>query len=84
MHTRDDLEKAIRKAIEEVTGITDLEDDDNLMSRKLRIQPSAFLYIFDILEKELELPVYEVFKHNTYENMTLCGLTDTLYARGEK
>jgi len=53
-------------------GITSL----NLMSRDLGIIPVDFLYIFDILERALQIPVHRVFVQAKYEVMTVAHLAD--------
>ena len=38
--------------------------------------PVNFLYIFEILKNELELPVYKIFENHTYQVMTIDNLAN--------
>ncbi|SHH84864.1 hypothetical protein SAMN02745823_01176 [Sporobacter termitidis DSM 10068] len=79
MNSKEVIENTIRDAVKDVTGITNLEKDASLIDRELAIIPACFLYIFDILEKKLELPVYNIFKDHTFEVMTVENLTNALF-----
>jgi hypothetical protein len=78
MNLKESIEKTIREAIKNVTGITALDEDDSLLDRELNILPANFLYIFDILEEKLKLPVHDIFIDHTYEVMTVKNLTNAL------
>jgi len=79
-NTKEDIEQAIRDAVGRVTGITELDSDLNLVSKELGIAPANFLYIFDIFEKALGLPIHDILKSNNYQVMTVANLTEALYA----
>ncbi len=78
MNTKEIMVNTILAAVEEVTGILDLENDTSLIDRDLAIMPACFLYIFDMLEKRLQLPVYDIFIDNTFEVMTVENLSNAL------
>jgi len=78
MHTKESVETAIRESIFDVTGVAKLEGNSSLVGKELDINPVAFLYIFDILEKRLRLPVYDVFTKYGYNVMTVDNLATAL------
>ena len=78
MKSSEDIIKVIRKAVEDVAGIVNLDDNASLVDKNLRIAPADFLYIFDILEKEVQVNVYDVLKDNTYHVMTVNGLATAI------
>jgi len=79
MILREEIKETIRSAVVEVTDLAILDDDTCLLDSHLRIPPVAFLYIFDIIEKQLNFPVCDFFAKNTFEVMTLKNLTEALY-----
>ena len=79
MKDMEEISKAICNAITEVTGVVSLDKDASLISRDSGIAPASFLYIFDILEKQLQIPVHDIFKTHTFEVMTTDGLTAAIY-----
>ena len=84
MLTKEQIEKSIRDAVCEVTGKKDFGSLDSLIDKDSGIMPVNFLYIFDILEKELNLPVCKVFENNGYDVMCVKNLTDAIYSLQEK
>lgn len=84
MITKEQIEKSIRDAILKVTGKKDLGSLDSLIDKDMGIMPVDFLYIFDILEKELNLPVCKIFENNGYDVMCVNNLTDAIYSLQEK
>jgi len=78
MASKEIIERAICDAVRDVTGLVDIEKDESLIDGGLSIEPVDFLYIFDILEKKLQLPVCDIFKNHTFEVMTINNLTDAL------
>jgi len=76
--SKEDIKKAIREAVRAVTGIEGLEDTDSLVDRDLGIAPVNFLYIFDILEKDLQIAVCEVLETITYQVMTIESLATAI------
>lgn len=83
MHSKEAIERTIRLAIKDVTGITELKINESLIDREMGIIPANFLYIFDILEKKLQLPTYDIFNH-TFEVMTVENLTNSLFELGNR
>ena len=78
MYSKSAIEKTIQNTIKDVTGIAALEKDASLIDRELDIHPAKFLYIFDILERELMIPVHEVFTTQSFDVMTIGNLTDAI------
>ena len=56
-----DIVELIKKIVFDVTKIEIISSEENLLSTKLDINPVDFLYIFDELEKRLNIPVVEIF-----------------------
>lgn len=79
MHSKESIEKTIQEAVMNVTGIEVFEKDTSLIDKKLNIIPANILYIFDILEKKLQLPVHDIFINHTFEVMTVENLADALF-----
>lgn len=79
MHSKKDVEKIVREVVMNVTGINKLENYDSLVGKDLNINPADFLYIFDILEKQFQLPVHDIFISHTFEVMTIGNMTDVLF-----
>ena len=82
MHSKEMIEDIIRDAVKNVTGITALERDTNLIDQELKIIPVDFLYIFDILEKKLQVPAHNIFIDHTFEVMSVAKLADALFELG--
>ena len=79
MYSKEYIENSIRDAVFKVTGIKELDETTNLISKELGVIPVNFLYIFDILEENLELPVSQIFADNSYEVMCIKKMTDAFY-----
>lgn len=79
MKSMNNIEASIRKAIAQVVNITDIDGDIYLVSRDLGIFPADFIYIFDIIENDVGLPVYSIFEGNNYEVMTINNLVRAIY-----
>ena len=73
---REEIKVIIRNAIIQVTGLDNLDGKTSLISKELGIIPVNFLYIFEILKNELELPVYKIFENHTYQVMTIDNLAN--------
>ena len=69
----------IREAIRDVTGLTELDESMSLIGKDLKILPSSFLYIFNILEKKLNLDVHCVFQTCSFQVMTIGNLADAFF-----
>jgi len=76
MKSRDIIKQAIYEVLEDVTGITSIEENTCLVGTALSIPPACFLYIFEELEKRLELPVCDVLTSRSYTIMSISNLTD--------
>ena len=72
--SKEELQQNIRKIVEDVTKIRIESYDTNLLDSSININPANFLYIFDELEKELKLPVVDIFKENKCDVMTIKNL----------
>ena len=68
------IERTIRDVIYEVTGNDNIDADMLLVGKDISIHPAFFIYIFDILEKKLKLPVFSIFRDFSYEVMTIRNL----------
>ena len=79
IYKKEYIENSIRDAVFKVTGIKELDETTNLISKELGVIPVNFLYIFDILEENLELPVSQIFADNSYEVMCIKKMTDAFY-----
>ena len=60
-------EAVIVRAVEKVTGIKYITSETNLLSRTVGVFPADFLYIFRIIEEELNVEINSVFVDSTYE-----------------
>lgn len=54
-YSKQELMKLIQQTVYEVTKIQVKQMDTNLLDTRLLIHPADFLYIFDILEKKLNV-----------------------------
>lgn len=77
-YTKNDVVKLIQKTVFEVTQIKLDSEDISLLDTSLGIYPADFLYIFDLLEKELKVPATDVFKSHSYDVMVVDKLSDAL------
>lgn len=68
-YTQDEIIEMIKNTILEVTGVRIVSDTDNLLDTKYDINPAEYLYVFDVLEKKLQLPVTDIFKDSDYTIM---------------
>jgi hypothetical protein len=79
MYSKECIGRLIKESIKDVTGITILDKDTSLIGSNMSILPAKFLYIFELLEKKLQLPVHDIYKEYTFEVMTIENLTDALF-----
>jgi hypothetical protein len=82
MISKTDIKACIKKAIKDTVGSEPSRDDIILLDDKLNIPPAGFLYIFDILERQLRLPVCEVFTNHSFNVMSINNLSDAIYEIG--
>ena len=80
MVSKEMIENELREAINCVSGMEGIDKDTNLISNEVAIAPVDFLYIFDIIEKKLNLKVFEILQSHSYHIMTIRKLTDTIYS----
>ncbi len=74
-----DIVELIKKIVFDVTKIEIISSEENLLSTKLDINPVDFLYIFDELEKRLNIPVVEIFVNSDYSVLKVNILGKKLY-----
>lgn len=78
-YTEKDIIQLIHDTVWEVTQIKVVSDDISLLDAKLGINPADFLYVFEIFEKKLEIPVIDIFKNNNYLVMKVSNLSKAFY-----
>lgn len=78
MHTKKEVIESIRKAVFEVTGNKVESDETSLLDTRLGITPADFLYIFDLLEKELKIPAVDILKDHDYTVMRIDDMSEAL------
>lgn len=76
-YTKEEIKKYIIDIVKEVTQ-QEIENE-NLLDSRLAIHPVDFLYIFDLLEKELKLPVIKVMEASDYNIMQIDRLCDAIW-----
>lgn len=76
-YTKEEIRKCIIDVVKEVTH-QEIENE-NLLDSRLGIQPVDFLYIFDLLEKELKLPVIKIIEVSDYNVMQIDRLCDAIW-----
>ena len=77
-HTKKEIMELIRKVVFEVTGKKVESKEISLLDTRLGINPADFLYIFDLLEKELGIPVVEILKDHNYTVMKIDNMCEAL------
>jgi hypothetical protein len=80
MYSKEVIESSVREAVKMVTGIDNLNLDSCLVDRDMGIYPVDIIYIFEILEDQLKLPINEIFETNNAEVMIIRNLVNTLFA----
>ena len=76
-YAKEEIRKCIIDVVKEVTH-QEIENE-NLLDSRLGIQPVDFLYIFDLLEKELKLPVIKIIEVSDYNVMQIDRLCDAIW-----
>lgn len=76
-YTKEEIRKCIIDVVKEVTH-QEIENE-NLLDSRLGIHPVDFLYIFDLLEKELKLPVIKIIDVSDYNVMQIDRLCDAIW-----
>lgn len=77
-YTKQEIIELIRKVVFEVTGNEVESDDMSLLDTKSGIKPADFLYIFDLLEKGLEVPAVDILKNHDYTVMKIDHMSEAL------
>ena len=77
--TRTMIYHLILDTVWEVCGVRIESETENLLDRKFGIYPADFLYIFDLLEKKLQVPAVDVLKDSEYTVMEAGRLSDALW-----
>lgn len=80
MYTKKEVMELIRKVVFEVTGNKVESDEISLLDTSLNINPADFLYIFDLLEKELKVPAVDILKDHDYTVMRIDDMSEALLA----
>ena len=79
MVTKDAISQLLKTVITDVSGWDSVGLDESLISKDSRITPADFLYIFDQIEKKLNIPVCKVFESHSFEIMTINNLSTVFY-----
>lgn len=77
-HTKKEIMELIQKVVFEVTGNKLESEEMSLLDTSLGINPSDFLYIFELLEKELGVPAVEILKDHNYTVMKIDNMSEAL------
>lgn len=77
-YTKKEIMELIRKVVFEVTRNKVESDEMSLLDTSLSITPADFLYIFDLLEKELGVPAVEILKDHNYTVMKIGNMSEAL------
>ena len=67
MYSKEKIADIVKNAIYEVTKIRIDNDDINLLSEELKIFPADFLYVFEIIERNIEVSIGSIFVDYGYE-----------------
>lgn len=76
--TKRELVHLIKGAVYEVTNVEIEDEKMNLLDNRLNIHPADFLYIFDLLEKELHIPVADILRDHDHTIMEVGAMGDAL------
>lgn len=77
-YTKEHIEKLIINIVYKVTGKSITTSKISLLDENLQILDADFIYIFSELEKELNLPIFNIFQHNNFEIMYISNLSDAI------
>lgn len=77
-YTKQELMELIKKTVFDVTNIQVEQVKTNLLDTSLKIHPADFLYIFDTLEKKLNVPTADILKNHDYTVMQIDVMSDAL------
>lgn len=79
MYSIDYIEAVVYEAIEQVTGMTNIDSNVCLLDKNVGIMPAEFLYIFEHVESKLGMPINSVLTENTYEVFFVDKLVEAIY-----
>jgi len=79
MKTVENIEQLLVSIIKDICEINVDDKDLNLLSDEADITMADFLYVFDILEKQLDLPVVSILEHNDYTVFTVRNIASEIY-----
>ena len=74
MKTVKDLENMIISTIQDTCGVEITDRNQHLLSDAVKIPTVDYLYVFDSLEKQLNIPVTKVLEQNDYTVFTVHNL----------
>lgn len=74
-YTEDKIICLIKDLVKEVTQVEVKKENTNLLDTELEIHPADFLYIFNILEQKLEVPVTDILKGYDYTIMRIDNMS---------
>lgn len=77
-YTKKQLNNLIRNTVSKVTGINIESDEVSLLDTRYQINPVDFLYIFEVLEKELGISPADILKKNDYTVMKINNMSEAL------
>lgn len=83
-YTKQEMIDLIQKTVYEVTQVKADSPETNLLDTRLAIHPADFLYIFDLLEKELKIPVVTILINHDYTIMRIDQMSEALLAMLEQ
>lgn len=83
-YTKKDIRNLIRKIVFDVTKVHVESENTSLLDTRLKIHPADFLYIFDLLEKELHIPVVNIFIDQDYTIMRVDRMSEAILGLIEK
>lgn len=79
MFTKETISQMLKAVIADVSGWDSVGLDESLISKDSRIMPVDFLYIFDQIEKKMNIPVCKIFESKSHEVMTINNLSEDFF-----
>ena len=76
-YTREEIRECVIDVMKEVT-LCEIKDG-SLIDKNLGIHPADFLYIFEILEDKLKVPIVEILMNSDYTVMQLDKFCNALW-----
>lgn len=78
IYEKSDIVEIIKETVYKVTQIKIDDENTSLLDTRLRIYPADFLYIFELLEKKLNVPAADILRTHPYSVMEIDKLSDAL------